>query len=61
MKDTDGIMIALSMYNYGFNDAIDKMLEIIDSVSDDWLEDSCNWDWHGEMKKRFLAMKGGEQ
>ncbi len=36
--------------------AIEKVLEIIESVSDDWLEDNCEWDWHGEMKSRVLSL-----
>lgn len=40
---------------------IDRMLGIIDEVSDEWLEDNCEWDWHGEMKKRVSALKEGEE
>lgn len=46
-------------YDSGFAKAIDRMLGIIDEVSDEWLEDNCEWDWHGEMKKRVSALKEG--
>lgn len=40
---------------------IDRMLGIIDEVSDEWLEDNCEWDWHGEMKKRVSDLKEGAE
>lgn len=51
-------------YDSGFAKAIERMLDLIDEVSDEWLEDNCEWDWHGEMKKRvsdFSDLKGEKE
>ena len=48
-------------YERGKEETIDRVIEIIGSVSDDWLEDDCEWAWYGEMQKRVLDLKGGEQ
>lgn len=41
--------------------AVEEVLEIIESVSDDWIEDNCEWDWHGEMKSRVLSLHGKQE